>query len=312
MNLKKIISVLPKPFPILLYKIKFIDRIFGMTTKEEQEYYKKSVKVLKDKNGAIVDLGCWLGATTIALAKGISDIGRHNQEKIYAFDIFIWNNFMNQYNPFLSRNYKPGENFKEETELRLKNYKDLVNLIEADLSTFQWKNGNIKFLLVDAMKTRELTKSITVSFFPYLLKDSIVVQQDFKHYSEPWLHIIQFRLKEYFDFDVNIKNGGTVAFKTKKTIPVEVAEKVASFDTISNAEIDEAFKFSSSLVRENEKSIIAAAHVFYYANKNDLETTEKVFDAYKNSLTSFNGDFLKVQKIVEKKRANSTKISAQV
>jgi hypothetical protein len=65
-----------------------ISTLFGMTTAGEQAYYAQTVIDLADRPGALVDLGCWMGSTSIALAQGLSQTG--GSDPIYAFDRFIW------------------------------------------------------------------------------------------------------------------------------------------------------------------------------------------------------------------------------
>jgi hypothetical protein len=42
--------------------------------------------------GEIIDLGCWLGSTTISLASGLREL--NDPGKVYAFDWFIWEPWM--------------------------------------------------------------------------------------------------------------------------------------------------------------------------------------------------------------------------
>ena len=49
------------------------NQAIGMTSKTEQEFYRKCTRELSHLDGAIVDLGCWMGSTTISLAQGIRE-----------------------------------------------------------------------------------------------------------------------------------------------------------------------------------------------------------------------------------------------
>ena len=46
-------------------------KIPGMISAEETRFYKKSAAGYVGREGAVVDLGCWMGSTSIALAQGI-------------------------------------------------------------------------------------------------------------------------------------------------------------------------------------------------------------------------------------------------
>ena len=47
----------------------------GMVSRAEMDFYCESAAGYFGKKGAIVDLGCWMGATSIALARGILSHG---------------------------------------------------------------------------------------------------------------------------------------------------------------------------------------------------------------------------------------------
>ena len=47
------------------------DWYLGMTTKQEQMFYRTCSEQYKDIKGVIVDLGCWIGSTAFSLAEGL-------------------------------------------------------------------------------------------------------------------------------------------------------------------------------------------------------------------------------------------------
>ena len=57
--------------------------VFGMTAFQEQTYYAECARQLQDSEGALVDLGCWMGSTCLSLARGLGD---SSPDKIHAFD----------------------------------------------------------------------------------------------------------------------------------------------------------------------------------------------------------------------------------
>jgi hypothetical protein len=213
--------------------------LIGIISKEEEDFYSACARQLRDMNGAIVDLGCWMGATACSLARGATaKEGSVSKEieKIYAFDRFIWESWMNSQLPKVFCRYLPGESFLPEARRRVESYHEVVELIKADLKSHVWTGGPIKLLLVDAMKNRALARAITMSFFPSLTEQSILIHQDFKHFYTPWIHILQYRLRKHFRAIQDVPASGTLAFVTCQTISTSTAHDAADFDHVSDEE----------------------------------------------------------------------------
>jgi hypothetical protein len=183
----------------------------AMTTKEEQALFTKSVKDVAGLKGEIIDLGCWLGSTTISLASGLREL--NDNGKVYAFDRFTWEPWMDLYSSEHWCDYLPGESFLPETRRRMGDLKPWVVLVTADLTTYHWDNGAVRLLLVDAMKSWRLTTSIAREFYPSLVLDSIVLHQDYLTFNHPWLSVLQYRLRDYMLYDTCVTRGGTATFK---------------------------------------------------------------------------------------------------
>ena len=68
---------------------------------------------------ANLDLGCWFGATTFSLARGLTKNRRaENNRRIDAFDLFIWNKWMQlAADPIgMPVKYREGESFFSEVQ----------------------------------------------------------------------------------------------------------------------------------------------------------------------------------------------------
>ena len=72
----------------------------GMTVKSEQTFCRHYARDRYTGAGEIVDLGCWMGATTIAFSRGL----RKNlklapgacRKRIHSYDLFKWHATMNR------------------------------------------------------------------------------------------------------------------------------------------------------------------------------------------------------------------------
>jgi hypothetical protein len=260
-------------------------QIPGMISAEERLFLRECSRDMQKVPGVIVDLGTWLGASAASLAEGIRDISeKHDQtnKMIYTFDRFLWEESMDvTYLPddaYLD--YREGDSFLPQTRTNLKDYQNVIQLAEEDLGKYVWDKGEIKLLHVDAMKSLAVSRIIARNFYPSLAKDSILIHQDFKHWYTPWIHLMHFRLRNYFSFIHEVKKGGMVAFRTDEILNAEMISHATDFQSFQHNEVDDAFEFSFSITSESAKPKIAAAHVMHYVHEGKQAEAESLFKAY--------------------------------
>ncbi len=253
----------------------------GMVSRAEIDFFRECAALCFGKPGAIVDLGCWLGSTSVALAQGILSCPSaedHPDERVLGFDTFIWRDWMPSRVPYCV--YEAGESFLPEARRIARDYGgNRVEMVQADLREYRWQGGPIKLLLVDAMKDEDLAIQIIRNFFPSLVAGSLLIHQDFKHYYTSWIHIFHFRLRKYFIFHQGAGTG-TTAFHVREPIPDEAigqATNAASTDE----EADAALDYSFSLVAVEEHAHIAAAHVMYYIHANRRKKASELVERYR-------------------------------
>ncbi len=253
-----------------------LKELVGMTSIDERVYYENYTLSLYSGEGAVVDLGCWFGSTTISLAKGLEVNKRIKDEskKIYAYDQFLWEDWME---PFVKgtkweSTFKVNENFQTVFLEKTKKYKKIIVTKQADLTIEKWLNGHIEFLLVDAMKSWELLNSIQKNFYSSLIpQKSIVLHQDFCHYYTYWIHLLNFYFRQYFEPVDKHNFGSSLAFRLVATIPEEKLNEQYSLDNFSDSDVEAAFDYSTSFVLPESKGAIAAAKVMCYKDKRGIE-----------------------------------------
>ncbi len=149
----------------------------------------------------------------------------------------------------------------------------------------------------DASKNWDLTNSIIHNFYPSLIPGvSIVIEQDFAHFGVPWLHLIRYLFKDYFESVGHLPLSGSVIFKYQKEIPNELLKKSYSFDLFSRNDINSAFNYAVSLVSQEMQSNVLAAKVMLYIHLGDLEQTwQELLEAKNMGLYRF--DLVKLKKI---------------
>jgi hypothetical protein len=242
--------------------------VAGMLSLQERQYLYEYAKNQYSGSGEIVDLGCWLGSSTIPLAMGLQEnsnpqiTGRH----IHAYDIFIWEDWMDSYgdvsSSHLNGKFKSGDSFLEEYHQQTSAWEKQIYCHPGDLTHLGWQGGDVEFLFIDAMKSWELANSIIRDFFPSLVPNySTIVHQDFSHYYTYWIHLIMYRFRDYFEVAYDVPYSGSLAFKYKKQIPPAELDRVYTIESFDSREIDAAFRYSTSLVSPDKAPTIQMAKI---------------------------------------------------
>jgi hypothetical protein len=273
----------------------------GMITSDEIAFFHESAARYVGREGAIVDLGCWLGSTSIALAQGIlgHSPSADNREKVLGFDIFVWEEWMPAHVPYCL--YHSGDSFLPEARRVVRDYGGGgVELIQADLALYEWRAGPIKILLVDAMKTETLTRQIARNFYPSFITGSLLIHQDFKHFFTTWIHVLQYRLRRYFRLYRSVLRTGTAAFEVLAPIPREAIDRATDFARITDDEIDASFRHSLDLVEPGDCVNIAAAHVMHYVHLGRTDRASETLEIYRSLGMSDKGEFPKVLNCLNK------------
>jgi hypothetical protein len=205
-NLAELYRVYQRPFGAV-----------GMVTDNELCFLETYARYSYTGAGKIVDLGCWFGATTLALVRGVIDNQQHRWNRpIEAFDRFQWQPWMTPIAQRLgSPCYRDGESFFEQTRNTLQPYEHLIELRAVDLLLpFSFRDP-IEFLFVDAMKSWDLANAIVQVFFPQLIADrSLVVQQDFAYHHPVGAtnHVLMWMLRDFMTPVYHIPGSCSVVF----------------------------------------------------------------------------------------------------
>lgn len=199
--------------------------------------------------------------------------------------------------------YQLGESFLPEARRFARDHGGgLVELIQADLFHYEWNAGPIKILLVDAMKTATIARQVANTFYPSLTVGSLLIHQDFKHYYTSWIHILQYRLRQFFQFYQSVVGSGTLAFELVEIIPSTTVERATNFANVTDDEIEASFRFSFDLVEASDALYIASAHVMHYIHLGHKQRALELFDTYRSQGFSEKGEFPKVLECLKQMR----------
>lgn len=279
-------------------------QLVGMTSKTEQDFCTRYGRDLYSGNGEVVDLGCWLGSTTIPLVRGLRENGAfvESGRKVYAYDLFLWFDWMNEsvVGTDLVGKFAEGDSFLGEFEKRTAVYAEHVETRAGDLAKIGWSGEPIEFLLVDAMKNWELANAIIRDFYPPLVPGSLVLHQDFAHWLVPWIHLIQWKFRDHFELFEDIPKSQSVVFKLIRPVPV-VGE--LGFEDFSGQDVDEAFEYCLGIVTPEKRPNVAAAKVMWFAHQDRLSDAARVHAELLSQGIPLADDLITAGELVEARRA---------
>ncbi|MEM7422998.1 MAG: class I SAM-dependent methyltransferase [Pseudomonadota bacterium] len=192
--------------------------------------------------GAIVDLGCFLGGSTARLASGADAAGR--RATIHAFDHFtIQENLKEKYLYPAGIARFDGENMLPIAKHFLRPWQEMVTLVPGDIRHAEWRGEPIEILFIDAGKTPESTDRIAMLFMPHLIPGhSVVVQQDYQHWRQPWIAAQMEQLSPAFELAGWCEKSTVIWRCTRRVTPeilaagcVAALDDAAMIDTLYSA-----------------------------------------------------------------------------
>ena len=249
----------------------------SMLSLYERSYLRNYAENNYSGSGEIVDIGCWLGSSTIPLAIGLQQNSAIaiKENRIHAYDIFIWQSSYMERSLIgtpLRGKYTDGDSFVEAFRERIAPWNPLIRVYPGDLEQIGWNQDPIEFLFIDAMKSWNLANSILKNFFPSLIPGlSLVVHQDFAHFYGVWIHLIMYRLREYL---VPIEHPflySSRVFQYVKPIPNELLQMTYSLASFPEAEVEAALTYSRDITPKQMHPNIEAVRVMYWIQVGDAE-----------------------------------------
>lgn len=188
--------------------------------------------------GIIIDAGCFLGGSTVALADGLRRNlrrrGREEEKLIHSYDRFEIEGWT--IGSFFHKSAQAGESFRPLFDRNVRPYAGLVEVHAGDVSNSPWDGGPIEILFIDVAKHWQVCDWVTWQFFPHLIPGkSVVVQQDYLyHHWVAWIHITMEFYSDYFEY-VCDTGVNSVLFRNTKPIPAGVLRE-KTVESLSTAE----------------------------------------------------------------------------
>ena len=240
--------------------------------------------------GAIVDGGCFLGGSTLALAEGVRANPRAGESaRIDVFDLFEVEPYMVDLY-FSGASLSAGDSFRGEFDRVTSEVADLLEVHEGDLGATGWDGRPIELLFVDIAKTWSLNDVVVSQFFPCLIPGrSVVVQQDYAFAFQPWVAITMEYLSDYFE-PVAFAEYNSVVFLCRRPVPRELPH--ASIADLSDDEKMSLLERSCNRFRGYPRSYLEAGRAVLMLERGE---TEAALRELRDVRARFEGDELAQQ-----------------
>ena len=168
--------------------------------------------------GVMVDAGCFLGGSTLALASGLRANQRFRaaprRNVIHAYDLFAVKSWM--VGDYFPPDTPPATSFEPMFRANIAPFADLVAVHSGDVTTAPVPESSIEILVVDLAKHWTLSDYIVRAFFPRLIPGrSVVIQQDYLYHAwSGWLPVTMEYFSEYFELvDHTVQNSAVFFYK---------------------------------------------------------------------------------------------------
>ena len=186
--------------------------------------------------GATVDLGCYLGGSTLPLALGLAERDPDQQLRLHSYDLFLISGEWERQYFSADQHFEVGSSLFPLFERNIAAVRDRVIVHQGDVHAEHWDGAGISTLFIDIAKSWGTHDHVVREFFPSLMPDSLVIQQDLVHFGHPWCAIAMELLADHFEFLGHVWFGSAVYRTLGRPIPVEELPT----DLLSRLSADEA------------------------------------------------------------------------
>lgn len=226
-----------------------------MTTDAERALYYRLANEAPD--GAIVEFGAWLGASTAYIAAGVRDSGV--DRKVQVYDKFLSKpGHAHKVEAFYGRRGEaiPIGPSLEQFRANLGPLLAHIDVHKGQIEDIRWTGGPIAVLITDAPKRVPQISPVLTALKDALLPGSIMAWQDFCHFPSYEIPACLYRLRGHIEFVEAVVPGTTLAFRVTSTWDAsEVSLRALSLARWTPAEIAEAWDYWAEFVPDEKAAL---------------------------------------------------------
>ncbi len=259
----------------------------GMTTLEEQNWCREYTKSRFKGNGALVELGSFIGSLTLPMADGLKKAIQSGRlgaasAKIHVYDLFYWHRSMIPVveDTPLSSILKEGDWFHEVYKANTAHVEELLEVTWGDLGKETWNGSEIEFLLLDCLKYDEITNNVIQSFFPATRPGmSSIAHQDYFHFYEWWTHLITFEQRDFLKIKEAVPDSGMLILDVQKDLSgyCQNYDPQRDYSTTTAEQIEEAYEWNFRAIPMDYHQPLMAARIWAYVWTGNPEKARQLY-----------------------------------
>jgi hypothetical protein len=214
-----------------------------MLQREERQYLFWLGASVWSGAGLVLEIGPWLGGSTVCLAAGMRASGHDARARLHAVDNFLWREFMAARAPLP---IKPGESFEPFFLENVADYADIVvsharalpdEVVSGDqeatakrfaearaVPVFDAVPGSdpVEILFIDGAKSwRGMVHLLRVVRDRVVPGCTLLVCQDYKYGGTYWVPMMMSRLGDMVEPVHNVPGGTTVTFRLTRALSAD-------------------------------------------------------------------------------------------
>lgn len=215
--------------------------------------------------GAIIDAGCFLGGSTLALANGLRRYlarrGLADQPLIHSFDLFAVEDWTRGI--YFPKEIAAGASTRQRFDMATRDIAGLIKVQAGDITAQPWTGGPIEILFIDVAKHWTVCDWITANFFSALIPGkSIVVQQDYLFGSwTGWLHLTMEYFADNFDIVTDTERNSVVFHYAREIAPERLRGDL--IENMTEAAARTLFARAAARWQGEQRAILQSAAAHY-------------------------------------------------
>jgi hypothetical protein len=227
------------------------------------------------RDGAIVDGGCFIGASTCALAEGLSVSTLPENERIGR----IWSYDLFRATPAMAAHYLEGEeiahggSFRHVYDRNVGALSRYVRTFEGDMIAAPKPDGPVAILFLDVIWSWSAAEALADQLYSKLVPGrSVLIHQDFVYPFYPWIILSMGLLGEVLTFSHNVPYS-SVVFDVRRKFR---AGSLAGFSGISDKDAMAIYDAFIDRLNGWGKGALALGKALFMASRHKLDRADNL------------------------------------
>jgi hypothetical protein len=240
-----------------------VPAIPAMTSDAERQCY---YRLAREADGAVIEFGAWLGASTAYLAAAIRDKGG---EPVHTYDKFqAKKGHVRKVREFYAKAgvaEVPLADAYAHFRGNMGPLLDHVIVHKGQIEEARWDHERIGLIVFDAPKRRPAISAVLTNFRDGIRAGTVMAWQDFCHFPSYEIPASLYRLRDHLEFVEAIVPGSTLVFRVTKPWPALKVTREA-LGRWHPREIAEAYEYWLPMVPAEKRPAFRCGNAMFLAD----------------------------------------------